>query len=93
MRIFAKRLQLRPFTLDDLNICSPICAGEEVMRYIGSGVMDKQQTKENYQIIELRGGFEPEWVHKVTEALNNKVPVGGVSYGSRFRQQLADLFK
>lgn len=48
---------------------------------------------EGYQMIELCGGFGPEWIYKVSAALNNKVPVGGVFYGPQFRQQLADLFK
>ena len=49
--------------------------------------------KEGYQMIELCGGFGPEWIHAVSAALDNKIPVGGVFYGPQFRQQLADLFK
>ena len=44
-------------------------------------------------MIELCGGFGPEWIHAVSAALDNKIPVGGVFYGPQFRQQLADLFK
>jgi hypothetical protein len=53
----------------------------------------KTLVEEGYQMIELCGGFGPEWVHKVSLALNDTIPVGGVFYGPQFRQQLADLFK
>ncbi|ARG97505.1 DUF6506 family protein [Legionella micdadei] len=53
----------------------------------------KELVKDDYQMIELCGGFGPEWIHKVSAALDQKVPVGGVFYGPQFRQQLADLFK
>jgi len=53
----------------------------------------KALAKEGYQMIELCGGFGPEWIHQVSSALDNKIPVGGVFYGPQYRQQLADLFK
>lgn len=53
----------------------------------------KRLALEGYQMIELCGGFGPEWIHRITVELENKVPVGGVFYGPQFRQQLADLFK
>ena len=53
----------------------------------------KQIVNEGYQMIELCGGFGPEWIDKVTKALDNEIPVGGVFYGPQFRQTLADLFK
>lgn len=53
----------------------------------------KSLAEEGYQMIELCGGFGPEWMHRVSEALEYKIPVGGVFYGPQFRQQLADLFK
>jgi|SRR5579862_2091309 len=53
----------------------------------------KSLVEEGYQMIELCGGFGPEWIHAVSVALENKIPVGGVFYGPQFRQQLADLFK
>ena len=56
-------------------------------------VVAKTLAKEGYQMIELCGGFGPEWMHAVSSALDNKIPVGGVFYGPQFRQQLADLFK
>lgn len=49
--------------------------------------------EEGYQMIELCGGFGPEWVHKVSVALDHKIPVGGVFYGPQFRQSLVDLFR
>lgn len=56
-------------------------------------IVAKQLVEEGYQMIELCGGFGPEWTYKVSAALENKIPVGGVFYGPQFRQQLADLFK
>lgn len=49
--------------------------------------------EEGYQMLELCGGFGPEWIHRVSVALDNTIPVGGVFYGPQYRQQLADLFK
>lgn len=53
----------------------------------------KQLVSEGYQMIEICGGFGPEWMHKISEALKGKVPVGGVFYGPQYRAQLADLFR
>jgi len=53
----------------------------------------EQLVGEGYQMIELCGGFGPEWAHKVAERLESKIPVGAVYYGPQFRQQLADLVK
>lgn len=53
----------------------------------------EQLAKEGFQMIEICGGFGPEWAYKISEHLNNQVPVGAVFYGPQFRQQLADLFK
>lgn len=51
----------------------------------------KALVDEGYQMIELCGGFGPEWISKVKEAIHNKVPVGGVFYGPEFRKPLVDL--
>lgn len=48
---------------------------------------------EGYQIIELCGGFGPQWSYKVSEYLGMRVPVGGVYYGPEWREKLADLFR
>ncbi len=56
-------------------------------------IVAKALAEEGYQMIELCGGFGPEWIHNVSLALDNKIPVGGVFYGPQYRQQLADLFK
>lgn len=53
----------------------------------------KKLAEEGCQMIELCGGFGPEWIYNVSIALDYKIPVGGVFYGPQFRQQLADLFK
>ena len=43
------------------------------------------------QLIELCGGFGPAWIAKVSAAIDNKVPVGGVFYGPEARKPLVDL--
>ncbi len=47
--------------------------------------------KEGAQMIELCGGFGPIWIAKIYEATNNKIPIGGVSYGPEARKSLLDL--
>lgn len=51
----------------------------------------KALQSEGYQMIELCGGFGPEWVTKVKEATNHTTPIGGVFYGPEFRKNLVDL--
>ena len=51
----------------------------------------KQLVAEGYQMIELCGGFGPEWIYKVRQAIGDAVPVGGVFYGPEARKPLADL--
>ncbi len=53
----------------------------------------EQLVEEGFQMIELCGGFGPEWAYKISERLNNKIPVGAVFYGPQFRKQLADLME
>lgn len=53
----------------------------------------KELHAEGYQMIELCGGFGPQWAYRVSEALNYSVPIGGVYYGPEYRQQLVDIFK
>jgi len=40
-----KRLKMRPFKASDVDEFAPICADENVMRYIGSGTHNKEETK------------------------------------------------
>ena len=53
----------------------------------------RQLVEDGSQIIELCGGFGPEWITKVQEALGMEVPVGGVYYGPEWRQKLLDILK
>lgn len=46
---------------------------------------------EGYELIELCGGFGPEWIYKISEALDNKIPVGGVFYGPGYYKSLLAL--
>lgn len=43
------------------------------------------------QMLELCGGFGPIWIAKVSEEIQNQVPVGSVSYGPEARKPLLDL--
>jgi len=51
----------------------------------------KQLVKDGVQMIELCGGFGPIWIAKVSEAVDNAVPVGSVAYGPEARQPMLDL--
>ena len=51
----------------------------------------KTLVAEGYQMIELCGGFGPEWIFKVREAIQDAIPVGGVFYGPEARKPLVDL--
>lgn len=48
---------------------------------------------EGVQTIELCGGFGPEWVVNISEALDHKVPVGSVTYGPQWRAALLEIMK
>lgn len=52
----------------------------------------KKAVKLGAQTIELCGGFGPNWINKVSEAINHVVPVGGVFYGPEARKPMFDLF-
>ncbi len=43
------------------------------------------------QMIELCGGFGPEWIAQLSVVLGHEIPVGGVFYGPEYRKQLVDL--
>lgn len=48
---------------------------------------------EGVQTIELCGGFGPEWVVKISAALDHKIPVGTVTYGPEWRAELLEIMK
>lgn len=50
----------------------------------------RQMVDDGIQIIELCGAFGPVWTSRIIEAIDNKVPVGTVSYGP---ESLPGLFK
>lgn len=52
-----------------------------------------QLVSKGVQTIELCGGFGPTWITKISEAINYKIPVGGVMYGPEFRKPLFDLMQ
>lgn len=51
----------------------------------------KEMLANGAQMIELCGGFGPLWIAKVSEALNNRIPIGSVAYGPEARKALVDL--
>lgn len=51
----------------------------------------KEVIADGAQMIELCGGFGPLWIAKVSEAIENSVPVGSVAYGPEARKPLLDL--
>ncbi len=51
----------------------------------------KQLVAEGVQMIELCGGFGPIWIAKVSEAINNVIPIGSVAYGPEARQPMIDI--
>lgn len=53
----------------------------------------KQLVEEGVQAIEICGGFGPTWVTKISEAINYKIPVGGVMYGPEFRKNLLEIMQ
>jgi len=48
---------------------------------------------EGVQAIELCAGFGPAGIAKIAEALNHKIPVGGVFYGAESCKSFLDLLK
>lgn len=51
----------------------------------------KEMLANGAQMIELCGGFGPLWVAKVSEVLENRIPIGSVAYGPEARKALVDL--
>lgn len=76
-------------------------SGEHRFKAVGLDMGDKhlvlqvtsELVREGYQMIELCGGFGPEWEFKVARHLNMSTPVGAVYYGPAFRRQLVDLLE
>ncbi|MDB5819458.1 MAG: uncharacterized protein JWQ11_3098, partial [Rhizobacter sp.] len=46
---------------------------------------------EGVQMIELCGGFGPEWITRISQAVDHAVPIGGVFYGPEQRQRMLDI--
>lgn len=51
----------------------------------------RQLVAEGVQLIELCGGFGPQWIAKVSEAIQGVIPVGGVFYGPEARKPMLDI--
>lgn len=53
----------------------------------------KQLVADGVQVIELCGGFGPQWVTKIKEATNYKIPVGTVMYGPEDRAPMLEIVR
>ena len=51
----------------------------------------KQLVEDGVQMIELCGGFGPNWVAKVSEAIHYVVPIGTVMYGPEARKPMLEI--
>lgn len=51
----------------------------------------KQLVAEGVQMIELCGGFGPHWIAKISEAIHDAIPIGGVFYGPEARKPILDI--
>lgn len=52
----------------------------------------KEMLDDGVQLIELCGGYGPEWTAQVLQAVNNSIPVGSVGYGPESIDGMAKLF-
>jgi hypothetical protein len=55
--------------------------------------VSKKLKHEGVQAIELCGGFGPEWVTRIGDALDHEIPIGTVMYGPEFRAALLEIMK
>lgn len=53
----------------------------------------KELVNNGAQVIELCGGFGPEWAARISEETEHKVPVGMVMYGPEYRAALLEIMK
>jgi len=51
----------------------------------------KKLVSEGVQMIEVCGGFGPNWIAKISEAIHHAVPIGGVYYGPEARKPLLEI--
>lgn len=51
----------------------------------------KKLVDEGVQLIEVCGAFGPNWIAKISEAIQHKVPVGGVFYGPEARKPMLEI--
>jgi hypothetical protein len=51
----------------------------------------KELVNEGVQLIEVCGAFGPLWIAKISEAIQGKVPVGGVFYGPEARKPMMEI--
>jgi hypothetical protein len=51
----------------------------------------KQLVADGVQMIELCGGFGPQWITKVSESIQGAIPIGGVFYGPEARKPMLDI--
>lgn len=75
------------------NTCRFKAVGIDVFKKEDVIEIAKKLVAEGVQSIEVCGGFGPVWVAKISEAIENKVPVGSVMYGPEFRKPLLEVMR
>ncbi|MBL0729087.1 DUF6506 family protein [Piscinibacter sp. HJYY11] len=75
-------MQSTGFEMVSVGVSSPAQALDVAQAMVRDGV----------QLIELCGGFGPQWTARVQEAIAHKIPVGSVSYGAESIASLHELF-
>lgn len=75
------------------NTCRFKAVGIDVFKKEDVIEIAKKLVDEGVQSIEVCGGFGPVWVAKISEAIENKVPVGSVMYGPEFRKPLLEVMQ
>lgn len=58
----------------------------------GSESIAKELVDDGIELIELCGGFGPEWTAKIIQAIDGRIPVGSVAYGPESIAGIARLF-
>ena len=85
----------RNTTINENKHCTFITVGFDPSAKKDNSIIETatQLVKEGVQSIELCGGFGPEWVVKLKNAIPKKIPIGSVMYGPEYRADLLEIMK
>jgi 2-keto-3-deoxy-6-phosphogluconate aldolase len=73
--------------------CEFIAVGVDMTNKERALAVARDLVAEGVQMIEICGGFGPEWITRIAEAVDHAVPIGGVFYGPEERQRMLDIGK